>query len=245
MIRVGLTVLILLAAFGLWRFGLPLERHFLEYCTYLARDGHKIHEQRCHTVALTSLIAVTLLWSKASRWSWGLYLGMVIVLYVIPYVRLLHDFSQLVHQLRYQFPLWLRQLQVLLYGNTVANALILSIQRAPTLLRNDLHDLAARLEQNPLDYLAYSNFLARFQIIEVQRTMQLLYRINFVGNDTMSEQFQRLLQTSAVWLRSERKLRFADEHALYQWWGMVPLLAVSLAFLVLMFVMMILMLERR
>ena len=64
--------------------------------------------------------------------------------------------------------------------------------------------------------------------------MKLLYRYNTIGKDDAYHQFNRMIQTTTKWLRSEREQHHQDSLAIYEWFAMIPLIGVTILFLAIM-----------
>ncbi|TFG83846.1 MAG: hypothetical protein E4G74_00535, partial [Erysipelotrichales bacterium] len=84
-------------------------------------------------------------------------------------------------QIRYQFPIYLRQIQVLLQNNTVVTSIERSLAYAPSLFQEEVAHLAAQLQAKPQDLDPYLDFLSFYELPEIARAMKLLYRYNTVG----------------------------------------------------------------
>lgn len=138
-------------------------------------------------------------------------------------------------QLRIQFPIWLRQIQILLQTNTVLSALQLSYTASPELMKKDLKALIAALQKDAISLEPYLRFLSRYQLAEVERAMKLLYRYQCVGETDCDRQLNGMIQTTTRWLRKQRQKRSEEETAIYQWWGMLPLFGVTVVFMAVMF----------
>ena len=138
-------------------------------------------------------------------------------------------------QLQFQFPIWLRQLQILIQTNTVHQALIASTQTAPSLIHDDLSHLIEATSNDAISIQPYLSFLNQYHLAEVERAMKLLYRYQSVGKADAYQQLQRMIETTAKWIRAERKERFDTKLLFYQWWGMLPLLGVTVMFMAVMF----------
>lgn len=136
--------------------------------------------------------------------------------------------------LKFQFPIWLRQLQILLQSNTVSQSLRLSLSHAPALIRHDLKKLIDEIDKDALNITPYLNFLSAYRLSEIERAMKLLYRYNTVGKDDAYLQFNRMIQTTTKWLRSEREEHHKDAMTIYEWFSMIPLFGVTLLFLAIM-----------
>lgn len=154
-------------------------------------------------------------------------------------------YQKRLNQLKIEFPIWLRQLQILLQHNTVVQSLRLSQSHAPQLFKVALKDLILQLELSPHDLLLYTSFLQEYQSIEVQRAMKLLYRYNRVGSSDATRQLSRLIQATTKWLRDQRFNQQSTTISLVGWWGLLPLLGVGGLFLVMMVQTIMTLLERR
>jgi hypothetical protein len=162
-----------------------------------------------------------------------------------PEVTLRRIYQRRLNQLKIEFPIWLRQLQILLQHNTVLQSLRLSQSHAPILFKVALKELVIQLEETPQDLSLYTAFLNEYQSIEVQRAMKLLYRYNAIGSDDSTRQLSRLILATTKWLRDQRSSIHSTTLSLTGWWGMLPLLGVSGLFLVMMIQTMLTLLERR
>ena len=90
------------------------------------------------------------------------------------------------------------------------------------------------IDKDALNITPYLNFLKSYRLSEIERAMKLLYRYNTIGKDDAYLQFNRMIQTTTKWLRSEREQHHQDSLAIYEWFSMIPLLGVTLLFLAIM-----------
>lgn len=182
------------------------------------------------------ILFLLILWSL-SEYS-ILYLGLIISLFIFflkkDYLSLKQQAKKKSNLLRFQFPIWLRQIQILLQTNTVSQSLKLSYEHAPNLIKNDLHKLIKEIEVDALNISPYLNFLKSYRLSEIERAMKLLYRYNTIGKDDAYIQFNRMIQTTTKWLRSEREQHHQDSLAIYEWFSMIPLVGVTILFLAIM-----------
>jgi len=158
-------------------------------------------------------------------------LGVVAYQYESSFLRMRLQTRQLKSQIRYQFPIYLRQIQVLLQNNTVVTSIERSLVYAPSLFQEEVAHLAEELRERPQDLDPYLDFLSFYELPEIARAMKLLYRYNTVGQADSYHQLNRMIQSTSKWLREERVSRKQSALLVYQWWGMVPLFGVTLLFL--------------
>ncbi|HAM64103.1 MAG: hypothetical protein A2Y20_02025 [Firmicutes bacterium GWF2_51_9] len=164
----------------------------------------------------------------------AIFILLLVYRYESPYLKLKTSTRKLKSQIRYQFPIYLRQIQVLLQNNTVVTAIERSLVYAPSLFQEEVSHLAAQLRERPQDLDPYLDFLSFYELPEIARAMKLLYRYNTVGQADSYHQLNRMIQSTSKWLRDERISRRQSSLLAYQWWGMVPLLGVTLLFLTVM-----------
>lgn len=155
----------------------------------------------------------------------------LIVMYKLPYWKLRWSYQKKVTQVRYLFPIYLRQLQVLLQNNTVVKAIEASIESVPSLFRTDIQNLYHSLREDPLCLETYLNCMSRYRLPEIQRAMKWLYRYQSIGQDDAYRQFNRMIGSTSKWLRQTRLESKSESIQIYQWLGMLPLLGVTLVFL--------------
>ena len=167
-----------------------------------------------------------------------LYLFIILCLFIFflkkDYLTLKQNKKKNSNLLKFQFPIWLRQIQILLQTNTVSQSLKLSLQHAPELIKKDLELLIYEIDADALNITPYLNFLKGYRLSEIERAMKLLYRYNTVGKEDAYLQFNRMIQTTTKWLRSEREEHHQNSLALYEWCSMIPLIGVTILFLAIM-----------
>lgn len=196
--------------------------------------------------------------SHRIRWIWmilpivrssilidGLFLGLIVTAYLMPWFSLRTAVRKQADLIRYQFPIYLRQLQILLQNNTVVKAIELSIPQAPPYLRKELSLLHERLLSEPGKLVSYTAFMDRLNQPEIQRAMKWLYRFENTGQKDAGRQFNRMIASTSKWLRQERQYAKQKRLMLSQWLGMVPLIGVTLVFVSAMMSVLMTMFERR
>lgn len=249
--RIVVLIICLLLYTFLWLNKKTLEKLFLEKETIkllhiLDRgDVEQFSAQRInHGLSVLGLAILSyLLGQEVLNWMSLVVCALIVIKW--PEVTLKRIYQRRLNQLKIEFPIWLRQLQILLQHNTVLQSLRLSQSHAPMLFKVALKELVIQLENTPQDLSLYTSFLSDYQSIEVQRAMKLLYRYNAIGSDDSTRQLSRLILATTKWLRDQRSSIHSTTLSLTGWWGMCPLLGVSGLFLVMMVQTMLTLLERR
>ena len=208
------------------------ESKSMEYHQALETPNPKAwEEKRYQTIKrLRFLILGTSLVSNPRLYMIIWILGLI-VMYKLPYWNLHWAYQKKVTQVRYLFPIYLRQLQVLLQNNTVVKAIEASIESVPSLFKTDIQNLYQSLSEDPLCLETYLNCMSRYQLPEIQRAMKWLYRYQSIGQDDAYRQFNRMIGSTSKWLRQTRLESKSESIQIYQWLGMLPLLGVTLVFL--------------
>lgn len=211
-----------------------LESDFVNLCSIVGEDVDRMLQRRWKLVK--KWMPTIILWPFTSYAWWFIigYLLLLLILYKCHYWQLKQRYQNHVQQVRFQFPIWLRQLQILMQYNTVYQALKQSIPTAPLLFQPALMQLVTVLADNPLNYEAYLSFMAQFNIYEITKVMRLLYRFQTVGQQEATRQLNRILQTTSQMLKDQRKRKHEYWIQSKQWYGLVPLLGVTIVFLFLM-----------
>jgi len=183
------------------------------------------------SVVLLIVLSIYLQWQLLYVLVWVV---VAIILYKLPYIQLKSNFKRKVKQLKYEFPIWLRQLQILLQNNTVVVSLQHSQKFAPEIIRNHLAEFTNKLKSDPQNLRTYIEFLEEYECVEVERAMKLLYRYNTVGKQDSMKQLNRMISSTSKWLREQRLDRQDGQSQMKQWWGMLPLFGVTIVFITMM-----------
>lgn len=166
------------------------------------------------------------------------YFALIIFLsyfaYKKPYWSYKKKYKESISLVKYQFPIWLRQIQILLHNNNVVNSLEFSLQLAPDIIKKDLENLIIQLNRSPNDINVFTNFMDYLEISEINRAMKLLYRCYLVDKDESAKQLNRMIASTTKWIRQERISRQKDKLSYFEWIGIIPLLGVTIIFLVIM-----------
>ncbi len=208
------------------------------------QSSEKFQDRRLlHSLSIVLLVVLSI------YYQWELlyvliWIVVAIVVYKMPYFRLKSEFNKKVKQLKYEFPIWLRQLQILLQNNTVVVSLQKSHHFAPVLIQNHLLSFIEKLRLDPQNLLTYIGFLEDYECVEVERAMKLLYRYNSVGKEDSMKQLNRMIASTSKWLREQRLDNQDSQSQMKQWWGMLPLFGVTIVFITMMMQTFVALLER-
>lgn len=153
------------------------------------------------------------------------------IAYVGPLLILNRNVHIKIQHVRYHFPIYLRQIQVLLQNNTVVKSIELSLDYVPMVLYTDIKLLNENLKLDPLNIQHYINCMKQYNLPEIQRSMKWLYRYQNFGYQDAYHQFNRMLISTSKWLRKSRIEKKNESIQVYQWMGMLPLVGVTFVFI--------------
>ena len=151
--------------------------------------------------------------------------------YLLPSMILERKVRHKIRSVRYHFPIYLRQIQVLLQNNTVVKSIELSLEYVPDVLKHDIEKLNEKIKIDPTNMNHYVDCMKEYNLIEIQRSMKWLYRYQNFGYKDAYSQFNRMLISTSKWLRQSRIENKKDSIQVYQWMGMLPLIGVTFVFI--------------
>lgn len=127
-----------------------------------------------------------------------------LILFMLNQHRISHDLAKkrLTTEINKAFPQWLMELSLLLQTTpNVHAALQKSLQEAPPVLVPALTKLLQEIEENPESNEPYSNFLSKYNYIDVSSAMGMLYSISNGGGGDSDEQIEEILETNVALLK--------------------------------------------
>lgn len=204
------------------------ERDITERCELLNENIQEFRKKRILLLlALFPFIAMLTYKNKKLFF-------ITVLIYKIPYIKLCQRNKVQVEQLKYEFPLWFRQVQGLLQTNTVYNALSISRSFAPPLIKRELEVMLSQLDINPLDRSIYEEFMRQYHLYEIKKSMLSLYRMNFMNEDEIIEviDINRISQYEA--LSKARTKKMCQRITALRFLSFLPMLSVSFLFIYLM-----------
>lgn len=216
-------------------FGKPILEFFEEadakkLCRILGVEHRKLVKQRQLELIV---LGVVLFLTPMNKKYW--IVMFMILIYKRHILQLRSKMKKLHSKLEIQFSIWLRMLEVLMAYNTVPKSIALSIDNAPDLIKPSLIIFAEDLALDPLDRALYTDFLSEFDALYIERAMHHLYHFALLGNESSESQLAMLVEDNAMELSNSRKQLFESKLGFFSWFGLLPMLWVSLVFLGLMF----------
>ncbi len=211
-----------------------LENDYIKLTNLLNIDSEISYKKRYKTLIITISLLIFYPITSFNNLLLMTILLTIIIIYKQDYWKMKAKLNKEVKMIRFEFPIWLRQVQVLMQINTVAKALEISLEKAPIIIKKDLELMVKNLKENPNSIDCYTNFLSSYPLKDITRIMKMLYRYSIVGQKDAYKQLNRQIMTSNKMLRQERNDLYDSNLSVYQWWGIVPLFGVTVLFLIIM-----------
>lgn len=187
--------------------------------------------RRYKTICILRYFMLTIIFYDNKLIIVGLTFLACLLAYFLPILILERKARIKIKSIRYHFPIYLRQIQVLLQNNTVVKSIELSLEYVPDILRDDIVKLNDKLRLEPNNMSHYVNCMKQYNLVEIQRSMKWLYRYQNFGYIDAYSQFNRMLISTSKWLRQSRIENKNDSIQVYQWMGMLPLIGVTFVFI--------------
>ena len=113
--------------------------------------------------------------------------------------------KRLTRDIEKAFPSWVRDVSISLNNHTVHNAITLSLEKTPTVMKPAVKKLIDDFTEDPVSYEPWGNFLAEYDVPEAHSAARMFYSINELSGETAKEQINALIK------RNIRSVREADE----------------------------------
>lgn len=221
---------VFVALFGKQIMTVLKEKDVDKYCALLNKDADKLLKRR-----RIEMIVMLMLLFFVPKENQKYFIVLIVFIYKNPYLTLKREFNTLKKSLNLQFAIWLRMMEVLLSYHTVPLAIEASIESAPQLMKGPLKELSNKLKHDPLNRDTYLSFMESYEELNIERSMHHLYRYAVMGSEDATIQLTNMVEDNADSLRKAREDMFESKLNFYSWYGLVPMLLVSMSFLGLMF----------
>lgn len=225
-----LIIFILIAFYGKPLLNFFKEKDLKKKCFVLNVDMTKVLKRR--KIELLLMFAILMFIPKDYQ---KFFILLIYLVYKQPYFKLNRELKKLKEELNLQFSIWLRMMEVLLSYHTVVLAIEKSIASAPHLMKHHLEILVKKLSHDPLNRDIYLSFMSDYEELNIERSMNHLYRYAVLGSQDANLQLSNLIDDNAKELIKVRESLFERRLNFYSWFGLLPMLLVSLSFLGLMF----------
>lgn len=150
--------------------------------------------------------------------------------------------KRLERDLQKSFPDWVRDVSISLNTQTVQNAIILSEEKAPTVMKPAIRQLIEDFTADPVSYEPWANFLDEYDFPEAKSAARMFYSINELSGESAKMQIDSLIKRNAKSIQEAEDKKADDEITTLGYMVILPMiisifkLIVDLFLLVLQFV---------
>ena len=137
-----------------------------------------------------------------------------------------------IREIEKEIPGWCREVALNLQTENVYRAIELTMEDCPIILREPLNQFLWELNNNSGSIVPYNNFLAEFNIPEVNRLMKTLYSLSEFGVQDAESQINKIIVQNNAMLEKAEELKNEDSLAGVGFITLVPMFLGSAKMLV-------------
>lgn len=137
-------------------------------------------------------------------------LSCLIVLVVYPFAGKKGALRRVRSDLYEGFTEWLRDLAVSLENKPLLSAIEDTYNTCPVIMRDSLDGFIRQIENNPTDVLPYYLFLKKFNVVDIQAAVRILYSIGELDQDNISETIDVLVRRNNLISEKAEQARYRD-----------------------------------
>lgn len=108
------------------------------------------------------------------------------------------------------FPVWIRNLVLLLQTNNVGISIQKSLLTCPRVMRPHIEKLLSEIDAKPDTDEPFMNFCNEYSLPDIKTTMSFLYYLSNFGSDEMLGQLDYIIKQNTYLTISEEKIRNSD-----------------------------------
>lgn len=135
------------------------------------------------------------------------------LLYQQPKLKLKNATEKTVREIEKEIPSWCREVALNLQTENVYQAMYLTLNDCPIVLREPLRKFFDEANRMPESIIPYNNFLSEFNIPEVGRMMKTLYSINEAGSENADIQINKIIVQNNAMLEKAEEMKNEDSAA--------------------------------
>jgi hypothetical protein len=134
------------------------------------------------------------------------------------------DSKRIIKEINKAFPIWIRNLVLLLQTNNVGRSIQKSLVTCSPVIKPHVEKLLAEIDENPNSDAPFENFCRQYDLPEIRTTMSFLYYLSNFGSDEMLGQLDYIIKQNTYLTISEEKLRNSDSLSMMSMLILAPML---------------------
>lgn len=164
-----------------------------------------------------------------------LMVPMVIMFAFIAYQPILtnkNDKKKVLKEINKSFPVWIRNMVLLLQINNVSVSIQESLKTCPLVMKPHVEKLLKGIEENPASSKPFDNFCKGYDVPDIKLTVNFLYYLSNFGSDEMLGQLDYIIKQNDHLTLNEERIRNEDSLSMMSMLILAPM-AISILKLVL------------
>lgn len=134
------------------------------------------------------------------------------------------DKKRIVKEINKAFPIWIRNLVLLLQTNNVGMSIQKSLLTCPYTMRPHVEKLLHKIDEDPVTDRPFLEFCQEYDLPDIKTTMSFLYYLSNFGSDEMIGQLDYIIKQNAYLTVSEEKIRNSDSLSMMSMLILAPML---------------------
>ena len=143
-----------------------------------------------------------------------------------------NDKKTILKEINKAFPVWIRNMVLLLQINNVSVSIQKSLKTCPLVLKPHVEKLLKGIEENPASSKPFDDFCKEYDIPDIKLTVNFLYYLSNFGSDEMLGQLDYIIKQNDHLTLNEERIRNEDSLSMMSMLILAPM-AISILKLVL------------
>lgn len=168
-------------------------------------------------------------------------LGIVVAVFLLLKRKLSYNKKKktIERELLKEFPIWMRDVAILLNNMVVVRAVRSSLRTAAPILKPFIRDFLKEEEKDPVSIKPYLNFLGNYNVSELSTAVKTLYSIRILSAEDSQRQINDLVKRNQELLANAEQLRHQDSIGSVTMISMLPMVILSFKLIIDMGVMLL------
>ena len=149
-----------------------------------------------------------------------------------PILRNKRDKEAILKEINKAFPVWIRNMVLLLQINNVSVSIQESLKTCPLVMKPHVEKLLKGIEENPASSKPFDDFCKEYNIPDIKLTVNFLYYLSNFGSDEMVGQLDYIIKQNDHLTLNEERIRNEDSLSMMSMLILAPM-AISILKLVL------------
>lgn len=135
-----------------------------------------------------------------------------------------NDKKKVLKEINKAFPVWIRNMVLLLQINTVNVAIQESLKTCPLVMRPHVEKLLKGIEENPASSKPFDDFCKEYDNSDIKQTVSFLYYLTNFGSEDMLDQLDYIVKQNDYLTLNEERIRNEDSLSLMSMLILAPML---------------------